>query len=285
MQTGNLEKLEQQLDQSDNAEQIIHMLEDELLANTNENDLDKNHQTLCLLGKAYSKSGDFKKSVFYFTKALQVKSDAMTYYSLAREYFRIDSIKQSRLFLEKAMSQDAKRPEFLILLAEVEFKSENFSSALKILKLLADRGIEGTINAGNQMLRFFIQKSMYAEVIQLAEIAIQNGQAGYEHFEAMGVAYLRTGRHKEALKFLEQSRKMHPMTEKYPIPSYEQKKKALGNIPEKIAKMEKEVKLEKDKRESSNQHFDLGFLYYYNGEHERALHTFQKALDLRLKVS
>ncbi len=253
-------------------------------------EMQDNYDLNVVMGKAYAHINDFKKSVFFFTKALQCEASPEVYFLLAKEYFKIESYKQSILFIQKALKAAPDHLEMIAFLAKVQIGMEQIEDAEKILKKLeqmeSDASQSAIIDEVRQLLvQYYLHHESFKKVIQIANVSIQKGLANHNHYEAMGLSMLKLGKNREALQYLETSREMHPHRDKYHFPTYEEKKSAMGEIPVKIREMEQEISRSQQAKSSSNHHFDLGFLYYYDGQHDRALELFQKALDLRLRAS
>lgn len=277
-----IQKMQSSLKEKGKADQIIQWGESRL-EHIEEKD---SQELLFLLGKAYSQKTNFKKAVFYYTKALQVNANAEIYYELAREYYRIDSLRQSLLFAKKALDYDPQKPQILNLVGSIELKLGNAEAAEKLL----DSGPELPLSEVEEplhqsILRHYLQDHDYPKAIELAQKMIQRGQKGHFEYESLGIALLRLNRYQEALKMLETSRSMHPMAHDLELPSFEEKKRQLGDIDQKIEDLEKQIATDGTLRQDSNHHFDLGFLYFYNGHYKKALNYFQTALDLRIKTS
>jgi tetratricopeptide (TPR) repeat protein len=207
---------------------------------------------------------------------------------LGNEYFQKGIYKQAVLFMQKALSLDAENQEAISLLGKIFIVTGKKDEVFKLMRRLEQNssvnGLQALQGFKSQMIKQFLKNKMYQDAYQMAKKEIDQNRGNHAHYEALGISLLQMGRHRAALDFLEKSRNLNPKAAKYPMPSFEEKKKELGDISQKITQLENTLVHRDSQTQDSESHFDLGFLYFYNGEHKKALHSFKSALDLKLRA-
>ena len=251
-------------------------------------DIKPNYYYFLLMGEASSRLGKFKDAVFLLTKALQENQTAEVYGLLGHEYYRQGSLKQAVLFIQKAVSLEPENLKVLTFLCEIYIDLEKNREIFALLEQLDKKALSSARmkrvirELRSNLSKLAMKKKKYPLALKISKEALERDGGNFIHHESLGISLLQMGRYKEALKYLEKSRSLHPLSSKYRIPSFEEKKKEAGNIKEKIMLMEQELSGMNHKDENGEKHFDLGFLYFYNGEHRKALNAFHRALDLKI---
>lgn len=247
-----------------------------------------NYYYYILMGEANSKLGKFKEAVFLFTRALQEKQTAEVYAFLGKEYYKKGSLKQVVLFIQKAIDIDSENLDILTILGEVYIDLGKNKDIFNLLEKLdkkaplnkSSRKIATGLRAN--LSKLAMKKRKFPLALKISRQGIEKDNRNFIHHESLGISLLQMGEYKEALKYLEISRSLNPLSSKCPMSGYGEKKKEAGSINKKINEIEVELGKEDHKDSGGEKHFDLGFLYYYNGEHRKALKTFHRALDLKI---
>jgi len=244
-------------------------------------------------------------------KALEVITvppyDADYYNSKGLEYYYGANLSQAKVYFEKAVNMDKKRPDFYnnlglacARLGEADTAKSNFKKAIFLnrhfaapymnLAKLEPKAAESYLkqavkaNPNNQFVyyelgNFYFDKNDYQSAIREYQNAITIDTKYFEPYFALAVCYSELGDYKSAMANV---RKASELNNKSPeLPYYLAKLCLLAHRPDEAMEYLKEAL---KKGENPVYYLELGKIYFSKEDYTSAQNCFQKALMLDIKL-